>query len=108
MELLAYPEIGFRSEMTPAEAKARCNQLNVERKIEKDQIRKAATRVVELKVLDETIFPKDQVQSFVEKLENENFGSDEHLKKIFVHFNFVQNMNIELKWSDPPHLIGHG
>lgn len=101
VELLAYPEIGFRPDMSAEEAKARCKQLNTERRIEKDNIRKAASRVVELKVLDETLFPKDQVGTFIEKLEEENFGSDEHLKKTISAFNFIQKMVIDLKLTDP-------
>ncbi len=97
----AYPELGFRPEMNLDEAKARCKQLNSERKIEKDKIKKAADKVVELKILDETLFPKDQVQQFLEKLEDENFGSEAHFNKIISHFNFVQNMLIQLKMVNP-------
>ncbi len=32
-----------------------------------------------------------------QRLSEENFGSDEHLKKIFSHFNFIQKMLLELK-----------
>jgi integrase len=97
----AYQELGFRPDMDLDEAKARCKQLNSERSIEKQKVRLAASRVVELKILDETIFPKDQVTTFLERLEDENFGSDAHLNKILSHFNFIQKMLISLKLVSP-------
>lgn len=98
---LAYPEFGFRPDMTLDEARARVKQLNAERRIDKDKVRKSAERAVELRLLDKVLFPEDHVSEFLEKLTEENFGSDEHLKKIISHFNFIQKMAIELKLSNP-------
>lgn len=101
VQKLAYPEFGFRLDMSLAEARSRAKQLNSERKIDKDKIRKSAERVVELKLLDKTLFPPEYVSEFVELLTEENFGSDDHLKKIISHFNFIQKLAVELKLSSP-------
>lgn len=98
---LAYEELGFRTDMTLDEAKARVKQLNAERKIDREKIRKSAKRVIELKLIDKTLFPPEHVNAFMERLSDENFGSDEHLQKIFSHFNFIQKMLLELKITSP-------
>jgi integrase len=97
VEVAAYATLGFRQSMTLEEAKKRCQQLNKERAIIKDTVRTAATKVVELESLDATLFPKDQIKMFQALLTDENFGSEQHLKKLFSHFEFVQNMCVELK-----------
>lgn len=101
VQKLAYPEFGFRLDMSLEEARARVKQLNAERKIDKDKIRKSAERVVELKLLDKTLFPPDAVNEFIELLEEENFGSEAHLKKTISRFNFIQKLAVELKLSSP-------
>jgi hypothetical protein len=101
VERLAYQELGFRSNMDFAEAKLRCIQLNAERKLNKDKIRKTAERVVSVKILNETIFPEIQVSEFLNKLEEENFGSAYNFKKTIFYFNFVQKMIVELKLVTP-------
>lgn len=98
---LAYEELGFRSDMSLVDARSRAKQLNSERKIDKDKIRRSANRVIELKLIDKTLFPPELVNAFMERLSEENFGSDEHLKKIFSHFNFIQKMLLELKITSP-------
>lgn len=101
VQKLAYPEFGFRLDMTLEEARKRAKQLNAERKIEKDKIRNSAERVVEIKILNKTLFPPEQVEAFVELLDEENFGSDIHLSKIRSHFNFIQRLCVDLKLSSP-------
>ena len=61
---LAYEELGLRTEMTLEQARKRTKQLNSERRLDKDKIRNAAERVVELKLIDKTLFPPEQVNAF--------------------------------------------
>lgn len=98
---LAYAELGFNPKMSLEDARERAQQLNAERRIDKDKIRKAAKKVIELKLIDKTLFPPADVNTFMERLEEENFGSEEHLQKVFFHFNFIQKMLVELKISSP-------
>jgi integrase len=98
---LAYEELGLRPDMTLEEARKRTKQLNSERRIDKDTIRRSSKRVVELKLIDKTLFPPEHVNAFIERLNDENFGSEEHLKKVFSHFNFIQKMLLELKITSP-------
>jgi hypothetical protein len=95
--VLAYRELGFKVEMSVDEAKARCAQLNKERGLIKTKVRLAAKRVTELKSLNEILFPTSSVEDFQELLKEENFGSNEHLYKLFSHFNFIQEMCNHLK-----------
>lgn len=89
---LAMRDLGFKPEMSLDEAKAHCKRLNQERAFIKEKIRVAAKRVTELRSVDETLFPNELVTLFQELLKEENFGSEEHLKKLYSHFNFVQEM----------------
>lgn len=90
-------DLGFKKEWSVDEAKAHCKQLNKERSLIKEKIRVAAKRVTSLVSLDETLFPQDRVLQFQNLLQLENFGSDEHLKKINSHFNFIQKMCNEIR-----------
>ena len=93
----AYRDFGFKEQMSVDEAKKRCVQLNKERSLIKEKIRLSAKRVTELRTIDETLFPQDLVVQFQGYLEDSNFGSGEHLKKIFSHFIFIQKMCNELR-----------
>lgn len=88
---------GFKTEFSLEEAKKRCVQLNAERSMQKEKIRVAAKRVTELFSVNETLFPEQNVKDFQQLLEDENFGSEEHLQKLYSHFNFIQNMINDLK-----------
>lgn len=88
----AFREFGFKKEMSVEDAKAKCVQLNKERSLVREKIRVAAKRVTELKSIDETLFPQASVEAFQELLEDENFGSTEHLSKLYSHFTFIQQM----------------
>ena len=92
VDKMATRELGFKPEMSVDDAKAHCAQLNRERSFLKEKVRLAAKRVTELRSVDETLFPQDLVKEFQEVLRAENFGSDEHLQKLYSHFNFVQAM----------------
>ena len=93
----AIRDLGFRNEMSVDEAKAHCTQLNKERSLRREKIRKSAKRVTELKTINETLFPQERVAEFQELLSEENFGSDIHLKKLNSHFNFIQNLCNDLR-----------
>lgn len=96
VQKLAYGELGFRSDMSVGEAKERCSRLNKERNLEKSKVR-LANRVVELRSMNELMFPSEFVSEFNELLEEENFGSTQHLAKVKVMFKFVQGMVPVLK-----------
>ncbi len=90
-------DLGFKPEMSVTDAKKLCTQINKERSLLKDKIRVAAKRVTSLKTLDEILFPQDRINKFQELLEEENFGSEQHLEKLNSHFNFIQKMCNELR-----------
>jgi hypothetical protein len=95
----AYHELGFRVEMSVDQAKERCVQLNKERALTKEKVRLAAKRVESLKSLDDVLFPEAYITEFEALLSEENFGSDEHLRKLRSHFLFVQRMCMTLRIS---------
>lgn len=99
--LLAYKDLGFRVDMSALEAKVRCKQLNSERAIDKEKIRLSAERVTEFKIIDKILFPVADVEAFMQLLDDENFGSDVHLSKLYSQFNFVQKMVVDLKLTNP-------
>ena len=94
---LAYQELGFKLEMSVDDAKARCIQLNKDRSLTKEKVRVAAKRATELKSINETLFPTLSINEFQALLEEENFGSEAHLEKLYSHFNFVQTMANHLR-----------
>lgn len=93
----AVRDIGFKEEWSVDQAKAHCSQLNKERSLLREKVRKAAKRVTELKTVNEVLFPQERIDEFKALLEEENFGSEEHLNKLYTHFNFIQAMCNELK-----------
>lgn len=100
LEIHSYPEFGFKSSMTTIEAKKRVQQLNKERKIDKNEIKKiigAAKNLTALQTLDEVLFPQEFVTEFDALLETESFGQEAHIKRLKSHFNFIQAMMIKLK-----------
>jgi integrase len=92
VEPLAYQELGFRPEWTLMEARQRCKVLNKEKTLIQAVARKAASRLTELQSIDEVLFPVDRVAAFSKKLEQENEGSDNHLKKMNSHFLKIQKL----------------
>jgi integrase len=90
-------ELGFNPAWSIIQAKARCSQLNRERKIERGQHvrtgRKAAFQVL----VDATYFPSEDVQGFLAHLDEVTHGSSNHLKKLHSHFATVQKMVCALK-----------
>ncbi len=95
----AYPEFGFRSDMTLVAARERVSRLNQERKLDKNAIRRSAANLTELRSLDKLLFPPKAISAFNELLESETYGSDQHLKRLKSHFYFVQKMMIHLQQS---------
>lgn len=93
----AIRDLGFKNEMSVDDAKKHCVQLNKERSLIREKIRKSAKRVTELTTINETLFPQSRINEFQELLSEENFGSDVHLKKLNSHFSFIQNMCNELR-----------
>ena len=89
---LAKRELGFKDEWSIEKAKAHCKQINKERTLLKEKVRLSAKRVADLQSIDETLFPQARITEFQELLEEENFGSDTHLRKLNSHFLFVQRM----------------
>ncbi|MFV8258272.1 hypothetical protein ACNQKP_10710 [Bdellovibrio bacteriovorus] len=71
--------------------------LNKDNFKEAEKIRVAAKRTEELVSLHAGLFPDEYIQAFKEKLKEENFGSNRHLLKLYSHFNFIQQMCIQLK-----------
>lgn len=94
---LAYQELGFRSEWSLEQARERCKRLNKEKNLIKAKVRQAANRVTKLVSMNETLFPEDLVKAFSKRLEDDNEGSQNHLKKMNSHFLKVQTLCIELE-----------
>lgn len=92
-----YETLGFQKHWTVIQAKAFCSELNKEKSKEKQTIRRAAQKANEVISVNQDFFPDNLCELFRKKLEDENQGSDEHLKKIYSHFIFIQKMCIKLK-----------
>lgn len=97
VEKLAYPELGFQLNWTLEQARERCKKLNKEKTLAQNQARKAASRLVSLQSLDEILFPEERVKLFSKRLENENEGSENHLKKMNSHFLKIQKLCKDLQ-----------
>jgi len=95
---LAYRELGFdKFRMSPEEAKARCKQINRERSLIRDKIRRSANRIVSITTTNEILFPQSELKEFQEILTEENFGTDQYLKNLHYQFNYIQKMCTELR-----------
>lgn len=95
-----YGDYGFSPSMTLTEAKKRATRLNKERSFQRDEVRQrinSAKNLLTLESLDNVLFPIEYVTDFGDQLEDENFGSDSHLKKLRSQFNFIQKMVISLR-----------
>jgi integrase len=95
----AYGKLGVRSDMAYPEVQAalkRTNQLNT---VEHRQHVRAARKAEETFETDTLYFPEEMVNGFLERLEEQNFGSEKHLSKLKSHFRFIQKMIIKLKIS---------
>ena len=97
VERLAYPELGFRPDWTFEQARERCSILNKEKTLTQAKAREAASRVLELQSSNEILFPQERVSEFQKRLENENEGSELHLKKLGSHFLKIQKICTDLK-----------
>lgn len=93
----SYEVLGFQRHWSVIQAKAFVQELNKERSAEKQTIRKAAQRASEILTVDEDFFPEQLCILFKKKLEEENQGSELHLKKIYSHFIFIQRMCLKLR-----------
>lgn len=102
VEDLAYLELGFKKEWSLEQARERCKRLNKEKSLSNARVREAAARVAQLTSLNEILFPQDVVKAFSKRLEDENEGSENHLKKMNSHFLKVQKLcsDLELLPSD--------
>jgi integrase len=99
VEKIAYAEIGLSPTLDVEDARARIRQINKERKIQKDKARRAASNLVEITSLNDHYFPLEDCEEFQVLIEDENFGSEAHLKKLISHFKFIQKMVVSLKLS---------
>lgn len=97
VEKLAYHELGFRLDWSLDQARERCKRLNKEKSITQAKARKAAARLMELQSLDSVLFQEDAVSAFSRKLEQENEGSENHLRKMSSHFLKIQALITDLK-----------
>lgn len=94
---LAYPELGFVPTWTYEQAKERVKALNKEKSLVQTKVRHAASRLSELQSIDEILFPVERVKLFSKKLEDENQGTEKHLKKLNSHFLKVQTLCKDLQ-----------
>lgn len=94
---LAYPELGFVATWTYEQAKERVKALNKEKTLTQKKARLAADRLSELQSIDEILFPSELVKLFSKKLEDENQGTEKHLKKLGSHFLKVQTLCKDLQ-----------
>lgn len=90
--MLAVRELGFKSEFTVEEAKTHCRVLNKTRGLDRDSVRKAAKHLKTIITLDGTLFPQSEIDAFLNKLKEENQGSENHLQKLGSHFKYIQRM----------------
>lgn len=94
---LAYRELGLDPKIPYIKAHEIVRALNKDNFKEAEKIRVAAKRTEELVSLHAGLFPDEHIQAFKDKLDEENFGSPQHLLKLYSHFNFIQKMCIKLK-----------
>lgn len=97
VERLAYPELGFKLDWTFEEARERCTILNKEKTLHQTKVREASNRLLQLQSIDELLFNQERVLAFQKRLENDNEGSELHLKKIGSHFLKIQKLCKDLK-----------
>lgn len=88
----AYQALGFRFDMSDEEAKARVSQLNKVNRVEKSKVIAIARRVELESVSASAYVPKALAEAFVQKIKDDNFGSDTHCEKRLSHWQFVQDM----------------
>lgn len=93
----AYESLGIRAEMSLDEAKARVQQLNKSKSLERKSMVGAANRVVKLRIVESVFIPPVECDEFFQKLKRKSFGGKEHQKRLLSHWQYVQKMIAELK-----------
>lgn len=97
---LALQSLGFSSHMTPDQARAHAKKLNklneIKRKEQASQI-KAAERLTDLGVVENSIIPDEMSRAFVEYMEENWYGGLYNLRKQIFHWNKVQKILTALK-----------
>lgn len=94
----AYISIGIDPTLTLEAARKRVKQINSEKKLDRHQMAEAARRVAKIGFYEDSFFPQVLVDAFTERIRINTAGSPEHLKKLHVHFNFIQEMIMNLKF----------
>lgn len=97
---LALQALGFSQHMSPAEAKAHAKKLNamniIKRKEQQTKVR-AAERLHDLIVIENSIVPPEMSDAFITYLEENWYGGPYNLRKQVQHWNLVQKIITELK-----------
>jgi hypothetical protein len=93
----AYGTLGFRPEMTIEEAKERARILNRSNTEERLKQVRAVRRAISHQIVESKVLPASLVEEFIEKIEEETFGSDVHTAKLLSQFKTVQELLKDLE-----------
>lgn len=93
----SYHILGFRSDMTLDEAKARAQQLNRQAELEAERIAGAAKRVLEAKEVDSVYLPAKMVGLFVQELELVYEDNPNRLATVLKHWDAAKELIKECK-----------
>lgn len=92
-----YPTLGFNLAWKIDQARARASQLNKLKTVEKKSAAGAARRYKFEELVKEAFLDPTLAEEFVEKLLDENFGSEDNLKRLMFHWTAVQKLIQTLK-----------
>ena len=92
-----YTQFGISDKMSVMESKERVKRLNSERSINAKAYINATKRHKNSVEFDETYFPEDYIEEFLEYLEEKTHGTEGRFKKVCSHFATAQRMVRETK-----------
>jgi hypothetical protein len=93
----SFVSLGFSKGMSVDQAKERAKQVNKQKRLEDKKARAASQRVADQKYAESAYLPEHLQEKFKQKLEEDYFGSDAYLDKIWFHWDVVRDLIVELK-----------
>lgn len=103
---LSYQAIGINPEWSLSQAKKEIKLLNKQNAVQRKNQRKivtAAKRYQEMVENDSAFLPVELVKEFDEKIAQDSFGSEDHIKRLHSHWKCLQNLIKTLKLKPDQH-----